>query len=167
MLLKKMQTTWPAQHKRPEDLVKHGGADGLAAVLQTSLRTGLAQNGTDARGLERRRAKYGANRFKEVRPRPFLRLLLHNLNNPMLILLMVAAAVRPAGLHLGACSPCRASQGQRACSAGWQQVFANQLSLDGTEVASAPACWCRYNRLALSPFLASASVWLCTCTQSI
>jgi hypothetical protein len=87
----------PVQHKRAEDLAKHGGAEGLSASLRTSLRTGLAHTDTDARGLERRRAEFGANKFKEVKPRPFLRLLLDNLRDPTLILLMVAAAVRTSG----------------------------------------------------------------------
>ena len=73
---------------------KRGGAEGLAAALHTDLRAGLPPDAKGERGLNARRAAFGANRFKEVRPRPFLRLLLGNLRDPTLILLMVAAAVR-------------------------------------------------------------------------
>jgi len=118
----------PAQHKRAEDLTKHGGAEGLAASLRTSMRTGLAHTDTDVRGLARRRAEFGANKFKEVKPRPFLRLLLDNLRDPTLILLMVAAAVRPSwAALLGACSPRLGHAGRgrrrtRACSASWRRA---------------------------------------------
>ena len=84
----------PAQKKQVEDVEKRGGAEGLAAALHTDLRAGLPPDAKGERGLNVRRAAYGANRFKEVRPRPFLRLLLGNLRDPTLILLMVAAAVR-------------------------------------------------------------------------
>jgi len=104
----------PVQHKRAEDLGKHGGAEGLAASLRTSLRTGLAHTDTDARDLERRRAEFGGNKFKEVKPRPFLRLLLDNLRDPTLILLMVAAAVRSSWAALLALQPSPWACGERA-----------------------------------------------------
>ena len=82
------------QNKRAEDVEKRGGAACLAAALHTDLRAGLPPGAKGKRGLSARRAAFGANKFKEVRPRPFLRLLLGNLRDPTLILLMVAAAVR-------------------------------------------------------------------------
>ena len=72
---------------------KRGGAEGLAAALHTDLRAGLPPDAKGERGLDARRTAFGANRFKEVKPRAFLRLLLDNLRDPTLILLMVAAAV--------------------------------------------------------------------------
>ena len=78
---------------------KRGGAEGLAAALHTDLRAGLPPDAQGARGLDARRAAFGANSFKEVRSRPFLRLLLDNLRDPTLILLMVAAAVRHLLAH--------------------------------------------------------------------
>ena len=68
----------------------YGGVEGLAKLLSTSLQAGLAP---DAKGLAQRRAAFGANKFREVKQRTFLRLLVDNLRDPTLILLMVAAAV--------------------------------------------------------------------------
>ena len=97
------------QHKRAEDVEKRGGAEGLAAALHTDLRAGLPPDAKGERGLDARRAAFGANRFKEVKPRPFFRLLLDNLRDPTLILLMVAAAVRhlqaQESLLLVVCTP--------------------------------------------------------------
>lgn len=79
-----------SQEKSAEDVKTHGGVEGLAKLLCASLQAGLAP---DAKGLAQRRAAFGANKFKEVEQRTFLRLLVDNLRDPTLILLMVAAAV--------------------------------------------------------------------------
>jgi P-type Ca2+ transporter type 2C len=65
-----------------------GGTLDVAAQLQTDLKTGLTKE-----GVERNRAEFGPNSFKQVPPKSFLSILFAALRDPTLILLMFAAAI--------------------------------------------------------------------------
>jgi P-type Ca2+ transporter type 2C len=82
------------QHKDAENLEKHGGVIGIAEALHTDTVAGLDPAATGDLSIESRRATFGSNKFKEVRPKSFFLLWFENLCDPTLILLMIAAAVR-------------------------------------------------------------------------
>lgn len=83
---------------------------GFAAALHTDTASGLSAETKDSFSLQARSDAYGANRFKEVKQKSLLSLILGNLQDPTLMLLMAAAMVclRPA-LQSCAGQPCCAS----------------------------------------------------------
>ena len=67
---------------------------GIAAALQTSPVRGLDTQTADAdQTLQGRQRVFGANKFKEVQQKAFFQLVFENLQDPILILLIVAALV--------------------------------------------------------------------------
>ncbi|KAA6423560.1 MAG: P-type ATPase [Trebouxia sp. A1-2] len=70
-----------------------GGVHGLAKSLLTSTTEGITPTPEGDLSLEHRRRIFGANAFKEVKQKAFWSLLFENLQDPTLILLMVAALV--------------------------------------------------------------------------
>ena len=62
----------------------------LAASFRTDLNKGIYK---DEESFERRQEKYGKNLFEQAPPKPFYRLCLDELQDPMLIILMIAGAV--------------------------------------------------------------------------
>jgi Ca2+-transporting ATPase len=79
------------ESKDLEQIKKVGGVSGLARLLRTSVDRGIDP------GLEptkdQRMTEFGNNKLKEIKPKPFLQLLINNLKDPILILLMAAALV--------------------------------------------------------------------------
>eukprot|EP00891_Asterochloris_glomerata_P004702 jgi/Astpho2/4702/fgenesh1_pg.00067_%23_185_t len=77
-----------------EVLGKHGGVQGIAAALQTSPVRGLdTQTAHADQTLQGRQRVFGANKFKEVQQKAFFQLVFENLQDPILILLILAALV--------------------------------------------------------------------------
>ncbi len=93
------------QHKDAEALEKHGGAAGLAKALRVSTDDGLDPAAAGDLSLARRRAFFGENKFASVPLKGFFSLLLDNLRDEILILLMVAATVRPLFMLPDPCRP--------------------------------------------------------------
>ncbi|PNW74900.1 hypothetical protein CHLRE_12g505350v5 [Chlamydomonas reinhardtii] len=81
-----------------------GGAQGLAKKLATSLHEGLDPSTVDAHA-----EAYGHNKFKETPPKSFFSLVWENLQDPVIIILCVAAAVSTA---LGAAIPEQRKHGE-------------------------------------------------------
>ena len=84
-----------AQDQDDAALKDRGGVDRIADALRTSTSEGL-DAGLGASTLETRVRAFGANRYKQVPQKTFLGLLWGNLQDPIIILLMVAAMVRLA-----------------------------------------------------------------------
>ena len=85
------------QDKDRDALAKHGGVEGIAAALHTSERQGISTMSSMAdQSVEGRQRIWGANKFREVQQKSFFKLLWENLQDPVLILLMVAALVSAA-----------------------------------------------------------------------
>ena len=70
-----------------------GGPAGLAAALATSPTAGIDTSAASPAGVDARTDAFGPNRFKTVASKSFFRLFLEALRDPILILLMAAAAV--------------------------------------------------------------------------
>ena len=70
-----------------------GGLGGVAKALDCSLVKGLCP-GRDAQSLDARREAFGENKFRVAERKTFWSLVFENLQDPTLILLMAAAAVR-------------------------------------------------------------------------
>jgi magnesium-transporting ATPase (P-type) len=66
-----------------------GGAPALVRMLNTH-----AERGIDSASVDARKEAFGANKFAEVPPKPFHEILLEALQDPTLIMLMVAAAIQ-------------------------------------------------------------------------
>ncbi len=82
------------QSRDKEVLGKHGGVQGIAAALQTSPVRGLdTQTAHADQTLQGRQRVFGANKFKEVQQKAFFQLVFENLQDPILILLILAALV--------------------------------------------------------------------------
>jgi hypothetical protein len=81
------------QNKDREKLEEHGGVLGIAEALATSTNAGLDPKATGDLSLENRKHVFGANKFREVKQKSFLKLWVGNLTDPTLVLLMFAAAV--------------------------------------------------------------------------
>lgn len=82
------------QDKDRDALAKRGGVEGIAAALHTNERQGISTMSPVAdQSVEGRQHTFGPNRFREVQQKSFFRLLWENLQDPVLILLMVAALV--------------------------------------------------------------------------
>eukprot|EP00891_Asterochloris_glomerata_P007553 jgi/Astpho2/7553/e_gw1.00115.5.1_t len=91
------------QDKDRDALAKRGGVEGIAAALHTNERQGISTMSPVAdQSVEGRQHTFGPNRFREVQQKSFFRLLWENLQDPVLILLMVAALVSTV---LGAAVP--------------------------------------------------------------
>ena len=81
------------QDKNKDALKQHGGVQGLAQALVTDTANGLKSAAAGDLSIDGRKQAFGANKFKEVQQKAFFALLWENLQDPILILLMVAAAV--------------------------------------------------------------------------
>ncbi len=81
------------QNKDISKLEACGGVQGLAKSLLTSTTDGITPTPEGDLSLEHRQRIFGANAFKEVKQKAFWSLLFENLQDPTLILLMVAALV--------------------------------------------------------------------------
>ena len=79
--------------KSDEHLTQLGGLGGVAKALNCSLVKGLCP-GRDAQSLDARREAFGENSFRVAERKSFWSLVFENLQDPTLILLMAAAAVR-------------------------------------------------------------------------
>ena len=88
------------QDKDRDALAKHGGVEGIAAALHTSKRQGISTTTAVADQSDRQRI-FGPNKFREVQQKSFFKLMWENLQDPVLILLMVAALVRAALAAVG------------------------------------------------------------------
>ena len=85
------------QDKVRDALAKHGGVEGIAAALHTNERQGISTTSPVAdQSVEGRQRIFGPNKFREVQQKSFFKLLWENLQDPVLILLMVAALVSAA-----------------------------------------------------------------------
>lgn len=85
------------QVKTKEALDEHGGIEGLAGKLDSSLSKGIAAGNDDDSShdvLDRRREAFGENKFRAADTKSFWKLVYENLQDPTLILLMAAALVR-------------------------------------------------------------------------
>lgn len=69
-----------------------GGVQGLAAAFRTDLKTGLLKDEMSS-SFERRREIYGRNVFERPPPTPFLMLCWEALQDPMLLILIIAGIV--------------------------------------------------------------------------
>lgn len=76
-----------------EELVRRGGVQGFAEALHTDTSTGLSAETQGSLSLKARVTAFGANRFKEVKQKSLLSLIINNLQDPTLMLLMAAAMV--------------------------------------------------------------------------
>ena len=75
--------------------MKEGGVKGLADALHVNLSEGLDSAPINSQlTIEARAEVYGANTMKEVDPKTFISLVLEQLEDPIIILLIVAATVR-------------------------------------------------------------------------
>ena len=89
-------------------MAKRGGLPGLAAQLGSNVATGISSQGEGVLAFEQHQSVFGQNRFKELPQKSFFMLLWENLQDPTLILLMIAALVRPP-MSLQACYHTRCS----------------------------------------------------------
>ena len=90
-----------AQEKDGAGWERAGGLAGVAAALHTSLHDGIDADAAGPASIARRQQVYGANRFKEVPAKNFFALWFGNLQDPTLIMLMVAALVSLRGAAAG------------------------------------------------------------------
>ncbi|PNH11294.1 putative calcium-transporting ATPase 5, plasma membrane-type [Tetrabaena socialis] len=79
-----------------------GGAQGLAKKLYSDLHKGLDPQGQGLASIEAHGEAYGLNQFPEVPPKSFFALVWGNFQDPVIIILCIAAAVSTA---LGAAIP--------------------------------------------------------------
>ncbi|EFJ50671.1 hypothetical protein VOLCADRAFT_88435 [Volvox carteri f. nagariensis] len=70
-----------------------GGANGLAKKLLSDLHKGLDPQGQGLASIEAHVDAYGENKFPEVPPKSFLALVWGNLQDPVIIILIIAALV--------------------------------------------------------------------------
>ena len=111
-----------------------GGPSGLAARLCTNLDAGPAlvpASVATTPSIDARRAAFGANKFKQVASKSFLRLFFESLKDPILVLLMAAALVSTV---LGAAIP--EEREQAAWSEGiaiWVAVLVVSLVSSGND----------------------------------
>ncbi|GLC43787.1 hypothetical protein PLESTB_000907900 [Pleodorina starrii] len=70
-----------------------GGAPGLAKKLHSDLHKGLDPNAQGLASIEAHAEAYGVNKFAEVPPKSFLMLVWGNLQDPVIIILILAALV--------------------------------------------------------------------------
>ena len=71
-----------------------GGAAGIAEALHVNLSTGLTSEGNSEWGFEARKEVFGSNMMKEIDPKGFFSLFVEQLEDPIIILLILAALVR-------------------------------------------------------------------------
>ena len=82
----------PLQSRSKTRLMEYGGVDSLAQKLGCQLNRGLCP-GADHYSLDRRREVFGENKFPVPEMKAFWAMVFENLQDPTLILLMVAALV--------------------------------------------------------------------------
>lgn len=87
----KAKLTEISQEKDTQGWNELGGVEGVASKLHVNVNEGIPSD-----AVERYRAAFGANTFKEVPPRSFWSILWETLKDPTLILLMAAATVSTA-----------------------------------------------------------------------
>lgn len=75
-------------------MARRGGLPGLAGQLGSNVATGISSQGEGVLAFEQHQSVFGQNRFKELPQKSFFMLLWENLQDPTLILLMIAALVR-------------------------------------------------------------------------
>lgn len=76
------------------ELVKEGGVESIAAALHVNLAEGLQSSANNPQWcIEARVRAFGSNTMKEVDPKSFISLVLEQLEDPIIILLIVAATV--------------------------------------------------------------------------
>jgi len=81
------------EDKDYKELVKVGGAEGLAAALKTDLRQGLDVVSSGPSSVLMHKQVFGANTYKEVPSKSFIALVLDNIKDPIIMLLIFAALV--------------------------------------------------------------------------
>ncbi|KAK9867201.1 hypothetical protein WJX84_002696, partial [Apatococcus fuscideae] len=81
------------ENKDKAEVANRGGLPGLAAQLGSDVKSGVSTQGEGILAIEQRQSVFGQNRFKEMPQKSFFFLLWENLQDPTLILLMIAAAV--------------------------------------------------------------------------
>eukprot|EP00201_Polytomella_parva_P018391 CAMPEP_0175051812 /NCGR_PEP_ID=MMETSP0052_2-20121109/8016_1 /TAXON_ID=51329 ORGANISM="Polytomella parva, Strain SAG 63-3" /NCGR_SAMPLE_ID=MMETSP0052_2 /ASSEMBLY_ACC=CAM_ASM_000194 /LENGTH=778 /DNA_ID=CAMNT_0016316155 /DNA_START=124 /DNA_END=2456 /DNA_ORIENTATION=+ len=81
------------EDKDNELILKLGGLEGLARALHTDLSNGLDTKKQDGGSLEDRSAVFGSNRYKETPPKSFFSLVWDVLQDPIVILLCIAAGI--------------------------------------------------------------------------
>ena len=127
-------TTQTQQDKDNALLSSLGGPSGLAARLCTPPDSGPAlvpASVATTPSIDARRAAFGANKFKEVASKSFIRLFFESLKDPILVLLMAAALVSTV---LGAAIP--EEREQAAWSEGiaiWVAVLVVSLVSSGND----------------------------------
>ena len=133
-LLRPRNSKHRKQDKDSALLSSLGGPSGLAARLCTSADSGPAlvpASVATTPSIDARRAAFGANKFKEVPSKSFLRLFFESLKDPILVLLMAAALVSTV---LGAAIP--EEREQAAWSEGitiWVAVLVVSLVSSGND----------------------------------
>lgn len=88
------------QHKSNDTLVRLGGVEGLARRLHSNLAQGLDPHSLGASGVQVHRTLYGENKLPAAAATSFLALVWGNMQDPIIILLCVAALVSQ-GLGMG------------------------------------------------------------------
>ena len=88
------------QHKDVEKVEALGGVEGLAKALNVSIEDGINAEATGDLSVQRRQELYGANKFATVPAQSFWAILRDALSDKVLIVLMVAATVRNAAMHV-------------------------------------------------------------------
>ena len=71
----------------------YGGIPGLARKLHTDLSAGLQPEGSGPASVEAHRTVYGANKYKEIPPKSFFKILYEGFKDPVILLLCAAATV--------------------------------------------------------------------------
>ncbi|MEW5301157.1 MAG: hypothetical protein WDW36_004035 [Sanguina aurantia] len=89
-------------HKSNDTLVRLGGVEGLARRLHSNLAQGLDPHSLGASGVQAHRRLYGANTLPAAAATSFLALVWGNMQDPIIILLCVAALISTV---LGAAIP--------------------------------------------------------------
>jgi hypothetical protein len=76
---------------------KHGCVQGLAKALGTDTKAGLPADSSSGSGepsaVEASRAAFGANKYKQVPPKSFFKILFEGFRDPVILLLCAAATV--------------------------------------------------------------------------
>jgi len=109
-------------NKDLDTLQKYGGVTGLAKALCADLANGLEPAGDGSASVEQHREVFGANKFKEAEAKGFWSIVYENMQDPIIILLIAAAAVS-TGLGAGIPEE-RAHNGWIEGVAIWVAVFA-------------------------------------------
>ena len=82
---------------RDEFFNQRQGVKGLAELLKTDLHDGIEDSQNETK---QRQQAYGKNQLKEVKTKSFMQLFLEKLEDPVVIVLVIAAAVRASRKYL-------------------------------------------------------------------